>query len=42
MLRFREMAEEAGRDPASLTVTLGGARRIWLYCGVTAILVLPA
>ena len=25
MPRFRKMAEEAGRDPASLTVTLGGA-----------------
>jgi alkanesulfonate monooxygenase SsuD/methylene tetrahydromethanopterin reductase-like flavin-dependent oxidoreductase (luciferase family) len=25
MPRFRKMAEEAGRDPASLSVTLGGA-----------------
>src|ERR1700704_887310 len=25
MPRFRQMAEEAGRDPASLSVTLGGA-----------------
>jgi hypothetical protein len=25
MPRFRQMAEEAGRDPESLSVTLGGA-----------------
>ena len=25
MPRFRKMAEEAGRDPGSLSVTLGGA-----------------
>ena len=25
MPRFRKMAEDAGRDPASLSVTLGGA-----------------
>jgi hypothetical protein len=25
MPRFRKMAEEVGRDPASLSVTLGGA-----------------
>ena len=25
MPRFRKMAEEAGRDPSSLSVTLGGA-----------------
>jgi alkanesulfonate monooxygenase SsuD/methylene tetrahydromethanopterin reductase-like flavin-dependent oxidoreductase (luciferase family) len=38
---FRKMAEEAGRDSASLSVTLGVRRRIWPYCGITAILVLP-
>jgi hypothetical protein len=42
MPRFRKMAEEAGRDPASLSATLSGAPDDWPYCGVTAILVLAA
>jgi probable F420-dependent oxidoreductase len=37
MPRWRQMAHQAGRDPASLSVTLGGAPEALRCCGGTAI-----